>query len=456
VAWMEAAPGILGLQRAQTYLILLLNEDELRPGGGFITAVAQVRVVNGAVISAEVGDSYAADDFTVPYPEPPAALKQFLGVDLWVFRDSNWSPDFPTSVAEALLLYHPEISVGVDGVIALDQHAVRRLVDEIGPIDVPGVDRSLDGTGVFELIYATWAPADGVFDRTWWEQRKAILGPLASALLQRVMTGDLDWEAVARAGLTLAGERHIQCYAEDGRVQALLAAEGLDGAVRTAPDFLMVAEGNVGFNKASGRIERSYTYAVDLSQPEPAASLTLTYTHTGDADAACVPEASYAPQYADMMERCYWAALQVLVPAQSELRSGSRHPIPGAQVASGEPWPGDPVQALSTIAGTETFVQAFLLPPSEQVVVLLQYALPAGVEVELPTGEWEYRLRWQKQPGTGSIPVRVTLRLPANAVLSSVTPQAVVHEGGVLVCETALSSDLNLTVRYAILEETAP
>ncbi len=46
-------PGLLGAssEGPKTYLILIQNGDELRPTGGFITAVGKVVVWNGQVIS---------------------------------------------------------------------------------------------------------------------------------------------------------------------------------------------------------------------------------------------------------------------------------------------------------------------------------------------------------------------------------------------------------------------
>ena len=83
-------------------------------------------------------DSCAVDDFTQPYPDPPRTFQQFMNIDLWVFRDSNWSTDFPTSISQALALYSPFDPVPVDGVIAVGQYAVESLVDMIGPLTLAG------------------------------------------------------------------------------------------------------------------------------------------------------------------------------------------------------------------------------------------------------------------------------------------------------------------------------
>ncbi len=109
----EIMPEMFGQAGPRTYLILLENSDELRPTGGFISAVGHVQVSQGQLISMTAEDSYAIDDFTKVYPDPPQPLLDYMGSEQWVFRDANWSPDFPTTALEAIQLYQvsrPEAS----------------------------------------------------------------------------------------------------------------------------------------------------------------------------------------------------------------------------------------------------------------------------------------------------------------------------------------------------------
>ena len=92
----------------------------------------------GKIISLTVEDSYAVDDFTTPYPDPPAPLRDYMGIDLWVFRDSNWSPDFPVAARQAISLYTQTRGGHIDGVIAMNQKVVEALVDGFGPLTIDG------------------------------------------------------------------------------------------------------------------------------------------------------------------------------------------------------------------------------------------------------------------------------------------------------------------------------
>jgi hypothetical protein len=459
LAGVELAPELLGIDGPRTYLLLVLNEDELRPGGGFITGVGEVRVAAGQVVSMTLSDSYAADDYSQPYPVPPQPMQQFMGLSLWVFRDSNWSPDFPTAARQAAGLYRPGYPVTVDGVIGVDQRAVRRLVDALGPLSVTGQSEPITGATLLDYIYRSWAPEDGKIDREWWAERKAFMEPLAAAVLARLQAGDVDWMHLVQTALRLIEQKHLLVYLAHPEAAPLLAARGWDARLRLGEpgDTVAVIEANVGFNKASPRIARAYTYAVDLAQSPPEATLTLAYTHTSSVDIACTTEARYDPVYVQMMDRCYWAYLRAYVPAGAQLVDASRHPIAGEALVSGEPWDGRArVQAAPEGPGT-VLAQAFLLPTASQTQVRFTYRLPEDVVQVAPDGALIYRLLWQKQPGAPSVPVRVILRAPQNAVLWSVHPRSVSDDDdGVLLYDIDLDADHTLTVRYRLDQETGP
>ena len=112
-AWSEilsAVPRVMGYLKPQTYLVLFLNNTEIRPGGGFIGSYAVVRINSGRVSILETNGSEnldwdAPDDFNVASPAP---LKTYLKQPRWFFRDANWSPDFPTSARYTHWLYRFE------------------------------------------------------------------------------------------------------------------------------------------------------------------------------------------------------------------------------------------------------------------------------------------------------------------------------------------------------------
>ncbi len=447
----EMGPSLLGLESPRIYLLLVLNENELRPGGGFITGVGEVHISGGQVASMAFSDSYAADDYTQPYPFAPEPFQQFMGIELWVFRDSNWSPDFPTAVRQGLELYRPRHEVTVDGVIAVDQRAAQLLLDTLGPLTMPGMEEPVTGATLLEQLYSTWAPEEGEEYGAWWQQRKSFMEPLAEAVMARVSAGHVDYLGLARAGLQLVNEKHVLLYFVDAKVQAVLAGRGWDGGLRAPEgDYAMVVEANLGYNKASSKLDRAFAYEVDLTQSPPRATMTLTYTHTSQVDIACVPEARYDPEYTQMMDRCYWAYLRLYVPEGAQLVEASEHPIPAESVGNKQPWDGKARVSAAPEGAFTAFEQAVLLPTASQAVVRFTYTLPDSVIQPNPDGTLTYHLLWQKQAGLGGVPTRVILHMPQNAVLCSSQTLSGANDAGVLLYDVDLRVDSSLHICYQL------
>ncbi len=448
------APELLGASTPRTYLVLALNDDELRPGGGFITAVGEVEVRAGNVGAVTFADSYTVDDFSQPYPLAPEAFRRFMGIEPFVFRDSNWSPDFPSAMTQALELYRPAQAAtragGVlDGVVAMDQVGVEALVRALGPLEVEG--QTVTEASLMTYIHDSWSPPGGIITNEWSLGRKDFMGDLVQALRQRVEggLGEIDLALAGKTLLETFDGRHIQiALFTQPEAAKVLAARGWDGALRPAQgDFLHVSEANLGYNKASPRIARAMDYAVDLTQSPPIATLTLTYTHTSQVQIACTPETRWDPVYVDMMDRCYWAYLRIYAPPGSQLLSASRHPIPAEAMWDGKLWPGEAQLVPETTAHT-VWGQGFLLPTREQTVLRFTYTLPPEALRQDEGDVWLYHLDWQKQAGLRTADARVTLRLPQNVVLCKGSEWLPTQSGALVVAENALQQDWALDIRY--------
>ena len=137
-------PDLLGFGQPRTFLVLFLNNTELRPGGGFIGVYAVVRADRGRtsvlkIEGTENIDNAAAKD---KLPEPLPVMKDHLKVDRWYFRDANWSPDFAASARQALDLYRREggtAAAEIDTVVGVTATVLEELMRLTGPVSVQGV-----------------------------------------------------------------------------------------------------------------------------------------------------------------------------------------------------------------------------------------------------------------------------------------------------------------------------
>lgn len=396
----QAAPALLGADGPATYLLLAQNSDELRATGGFISGAGHVTVDRGKIVDLTLKDSYAVDNWEQPHPDAPAPLAKYMAADLWVLRDSNWSPDFTEAADVARALYAQDQGVMTNGAVALDLEAVRLLVGAVGPLQVPGIAEPVTGENALAWMKQAWeSPAgaaagleSGSID--WWTKRKDFMGELVKAALAKAQGGgvdNLDLTAVGRAVVEALEGRHLQVALDEPTARAFFAERGWDGGLRPVDgeDFLAVIDSNLGFNKTNLFVTQRIDYRVAREGDGLVATVTLTYDHTAPAapDLVCERIPEYGATYEDMGRRCYWDYLRVYTPDGSELIEAR-----GLNDAATEP--GE--------RGTTSFTGDFTLRPGEQQVVTLRYRLPASV------GSAPYRLLARKQAGTAANPLTVT------------------------------------------------
>jgi len=453
-----ALPELLGRSEPRTYLVLIQNDDELRPTGGFISGAAWVVLEEGRVVELTFEDSYAVDDFSQPYPDPPVPLREIMGAQLWLFRDSNWSPDFPTSARAAIELYRLRYDVEIDGVLALDQQALQSFVASLEPLEIAeyppdaAYPQPLTGENVIQAVRESWAPSeDEGFTNEWWRRRKDFMGRLLTEAVRKLQDepGEVNLMSLAWAAVRASEERHLFVYVPEAEV---LHQAGWDGALLDAPgDYLMVVDANLGFNKVNPYVTESLSYTVDLRDPSrPQATLIILHRHnapeTGDPETSvpCLHEPRYDLTYEQMMHRCYWDYVRIYVPRGSRLLEATPHPVPGSMLLTGEDLTGE-VQVLPDEAGRTVFATFLVLAPGEWTETRFVYELPSGA-VEPEGNTWRYTLRIQKQGGTSANEVQVALALPAEAKVVSISPPPTEREGNVLLYRLLLRTDIDLEV----------
>lgn len=451
----RVAPALLGGDGPRHYLLLAQNEDERRPTGGFISAAGLITFDRGRIISLRFDDSYAIDDLTKPYPDPPEILRRTMLADLWLFRDTNWSPDFPTSARIAADFYAYGRGVAVDGVIAFDQKALQYLLEGLGPVTITDTGERIYADNVIAALRARWAPGPGqAQDETWWAQRKSFMGDLAEAMRRKLETAQLDWIALAKALECALGEKHLLLYSPQPEVAGILNRAGWDGSIRAwEGDYLMVIDANVGFNKASALVRKWVEHSVALNATGGAEVRTrLTYQHTSQAKTACRPETRYDPVYDQMMQRCLWNYLRLYMPAGATLVSTPRRVVPAEEMLSDEATSGE-VDITPGEGGKQSLGLLFVLPPGEEITLEYRYWLPDGLAAhQVAPGTWRYDLLIQKQPGEDNMPVQVKVQLPLEGRLVHSMPAPHTINGDQMVYQTELRRDWQVRLVFNLQE----
>ena len=175
-------PKLVALDGTKNYLILLQNNMELRPAGGFIGSFAKVAFENGKLKKLEVNDIYAIDGQLGFHVEPPKEIKEDLGQKDWFLRDSNWESDFPTSARQAQWFYTKETGERVEGVVAIDISAMEGLLSSIGGVELADYKEKITSENLFEkaVTHAELSFFPGT------QAKKSFLTALTNAVFEKI------------------------------------------------------------------------------------------------------------------------------------------------------------------------------------------------------------------------------------------------------------------------------
>ncbi len=155
---LEQVPAALGEPDPKNYFLLFQNDKEIRATGGFMTAYATLKLDHGRLSSSQSDDIYRLDEKLLSVClskicplTPPDPIVRYLPEangkprSAWSLRDSNLSPDLPTSMGQFEKLYG-FLGEGIpwDGIIMIDTHVLEDMIKLTGPIEVFGTTFSAD------------------------------------------------------------------------------------------------------------------------------------------------------------------------------------------------------------------------------------------------------------------------------------------------------------------------
>ncbi|MBI4282448.1 MAG: DUF4012 domain-containing protein [Chloroflexi bacterium] len=401
--------SFLGYDGPRSYLLVAQNSDELRASGGFIPGAWVLTLDGGEIVRLQFWDTEDVDALSSGPPLPPEGLLQSLWAGAWLFRDAGWYPDFPTSASAMEQIFQLGQGISVDGVIAFDQWAVQGVLETLGPIILP-TGEVLDSDSYIRIL-------EEKTDALGQEFMDTVLETLLNRL--REQGGDQELVTLLSALNQSLNEKHVLMAFHDQALQEVAEANGWSGALEDVQgDYLMVVDSNVGFSKVNRSIAQSVSYTVDLrADGESQARLDLLYTNrsSGVSPDACDLQSSTASgrTYLAAKNTCYWDYLRVYVPEGGTLLNSSPFPMPQGALYRRIGYNDiEDTSRSYAESGKSVFAGFFNLEVGESRGVAFEYTLPAQV-VQKEKGRLTYTLFLQKQPGTGSIPVGVTVRLPS-------------------------------------------
>lgn len=466
LAMVSIAPELLGSGKAgpQTYLILMQNEDELRPTGGFLTAIGSAVIKDGKLLNIRIESSGKLDDFSKPYPIPPWQFKEFMNINMFLLRDSNWFTNFPTTASWAEYFYSYTRASSSDGVITLDMNVIAQLLKIVGPIRVDSVNTPIISENVRDYLRsAEKAPPQGTDKNNW--DRKQFIADLAKPLLEQILNArGKTWTELLPALLGLLDEKHILLQFDNEEMTALLESRNWDGAVRIPSnnDFLMVVDTNMGYNKSNAMMETALEYSANLTNlKQPAGMLRIKQTNLSKLKIVCEPYAFdrflphgtapgeiSEPTY--NMDECHWGYIRVYLPEGTLfVRSNPQ------EIQDTATWLGKAIPARTDYLGDEDIpnAQVFgtmtLTPTNKTTFLEFEYTLPTTIITFDDMNKlYTYRLKVQKQPGTLAQTFTFKISLPEGYTIK-VASLPLVENAGMWTAQLDMRQDVQIKIEFS-------
>lgn len=414
VPLLEVAVPLSGARQPMNMLVLLQNANELRPTGGFIGTLGLVQTDAGDLTKFDFMDVYKIDGPVASTWKdvPPKVISDRLGVSAWFLRDSNWSPDFPTSADRVLDVFRREVEQGTKAplvdppstVVAIEPGFFTQLLKLTGPVTVSG--KTYDSANFFDQIeydVEIGFAKEGIPVA----ERKQRLTQIGTALVDRVKSlPALRWPDLLDIFTTSLGRKQIQIYSHDADLLAALDRYGWSGRTKeTKQDLLWVVDANLAALKTDGVMDKDVSYRLDASDPANAvATVTLTYTNTN--------------RVIDWQHTRYRSYTRVYVPEGSELITSSGAMKDDRYHTGGVTIPGT-VDVFKDL-GKTVFGAFWSIEPGKTGTLSFTYKLPARAMEKLASGT--YRLDWPKQAGADETELTLSLLFGKN-IQSAVPPE---------------------------------
>lgn len=386
-AFQVAAAMITG---DKTILFGFANNNELRPGGGFLGTIGIAHTNRGKIEQLDIRTVYDYDGQLkelITVPRPMRAVNE-----RWYMRDSNWFASHALNAERMMSMIQKETGPAADVVITMTPDVVIDALKRTGPIQVPQHNVTLDDKNFIELVQtATSLNYDKFLN-----QPKQVLADFVPLLLQRINDQDDSIPYFMALLFDHLQKKNIQVYAKDKTLQKQLEEFNWSGSIlATKKDSLMVVSANLGGTKT----DRALIKSVDLKSTvstDGAIKNELTYIVKNPLPAAeGLENKSFVrfliPKGSKINEVTGFDSLEL--PVESDIRFNNDPEV--ARWNNGLKYDNEKQVYLGSESGKDMIGGWMFVIPGETSTVKITYTLPFRLEATD-----SHSILVQKQPGS--------------------------------------------------------
>lgn len=418
-------PVLIGGENRKTYLVLLQNNSELRPTGGFLGSYALVTFENSRLTDISVYDVYTADGQLKGHVEPPFAIKQHLGEASWYLRDSNWDPDFVNSSDQAEWFLEKEMERKVDGVIGIDLQVLKTALELTGSVNLVDLGETVTADNVYEKIQ--YEVEDTFFPGS--QKKTTMLTSLSKQIVTKLINQIQEPKSsFGQQIVNLLEARHIQIALNDTEAAQTMSELGWDGSVSPPKCdcetiWLGMAEANVGVNKANYFIKRKNNLEVNIKPDTASFKLDVSLENTSRGNSF------------DLGGR-YKAYLRLLLPKTAKFDNAQIIGADGSKAVSAD------------VYEKERWSEAGILvelAAGESKKIELSWNQELDMSLALPG---KIQFYWRKQAGTEADPTDVSISFPGLGRRMKASPAPSLTGSSFVKYNTNLEKDINFFLNW--------
>lgn len=254
---LDIIEKIGSVQGVQRYLVIIQDNNELRPTGGFISSYGLITLDQGKLIDFQIDSTLSINRLIDEQVIPPTIIKQLLGQSNWNFHDSNIDADFAISAAQMAWFYQKYRSVNIDGAIGLNLTYLYYLLDQTGPM-VLADGQNVSQNNLFAL--ASNPTSSKGLD---------VVTSLTQVLTKKLLAGEIKFADFSRSLLKTTTFHEINAWFVNQKLESLAIESKISGVVKEEEchpqllslgckaDTIYLNESNMSLNKLNYYLRRN-------------------------------------------------------------------------------------------------------------------------------------------------------------------------------------------------------
>ena len=233
------------------FLILMQNNAELRPTGGFWGSYGIIDVEDGRIKNFETTDTFEIDKELVGKFRAPEEIKDIVEGE-WRLWNANWSPDFKAASEQAFFfLDQIKEKQNFDGIIAPNIDFLLALLKISGPVQVEGYNFKVsEDNFTLKMIYEPnsyeiFSPSKNTGSIIKAEEKNIALGKIGRKALESIIASGKQME-LSRQVMNSLANKDIFLFSKNAESQKIVEKMDWGGRTTKSKNFVMAIDANFG------------------------------------------------------------------------------------------------------------------------------------------------------------------------------------------------------------------